>query len=217
MMMLATISFDEPDEKAACRRALEAAVEASINLKSRNLERDAAGLPFADVDIALCDGEVLYGNVGAADRLDFTVIGPAVNEVVRMEKLCEPLNRQILFSSRFADAAVRRIKLAMASSFLDQREYRITYARLAAAAEPSLAVRVQRRFAGLGLRDATDDGPQSIGWNSGRRGGQGDRPAVPRGPNGFCGAGGQGLKRPSPFRRRARPDGVRLGRASLSS
>ncbi len=82
--MLATISFDEPDEKVACRRALDAAVEASSNLKARNLEREAAGLPFADVDIALHVGEVLYGNVGAVDRLDFTVIGPAVNEVVRM-------------------------------------------------------------------------------------------------------------------------------------
>ena len=100
-----TISFDEPDERAACRRALDAAVEASANLKARNSERDAVGLPFADVDIALHVGEVLYGNVGAADRLDFTVIGPAVNEVVRMEKLCEPLSRQILFSSRFAEAA----------------------------------------------------------------------------------------------------------------
>src|SRR5271165_3133608 len=103
--MLATISFDEPDEKVACRRALDAAVEASSNLKARNLEREAAGLPFADVDIALHVGEVLYGNVGAADRLVFTVIGPAVNEVVRIEKLCERLNRQILFSSRFAEAA----------------------------------------------------------------------------------------------------------------
>ena len=45
---------------------------------------------------------MLYGNVGAVDRLDFTVIGPAVNEVARMEKLCEPLSQQILFSSRFA-------------------------------------------------------------------------------------------------------------------
>ena len=105
--MLATISFDEPDEKVACRRALDAAVEASSNLKARNLEREAAGLPFADVDIALHVGEVLYGNVGAADRLDFTVIGPAVNEVVRIEKRCERLNRQILFSSRFAEAAGR--------------------------------------------------------------------------------------------------------------
>ncbi len=105
--MLATISFDEPDEKVACRRGLDAAVEAASNLKARNLEREAAGLPFADVDIALHVGEVLYGNVGAADRLDFTVIGPAVNEVVRIEKLCERLNRQILFSSRFAEAAGR--------------------------------------------------------------------------------------------------------------
>src|SRR5271170_6542411 len=62
--MLATISFDEPDERAACRRALDAAVEASANLKVSNSERDAAGLPFADVDIALHVGEVLYGNVG---------------------------------------------------------------------------------------------------------------------------------------------------------
>ena len=83
------------------------AVEASANLKVRNLEREAADLPFADVDIALHVGEVLYGNVGAVDRLDFTVIGPTVNEVVRMEKLCEPLGQQILFSSRFAEAAGR--------------------------------------------------------------------------------------------------------------
>ena len=76
-------------------------------LRSHTEEREAAGLPFADVDIALHVGEVLYGNVGAADRLDFTVIGPAVNEVVRIEKLCERLNRQILFSSRFAEAAGR--------------------------------------------------------------------------------------------------------------
>jgi len=76
-------------------------------VKIRNLEREAAHVPFADVDIALHVGEVLYGNVGAVDRLDFTVIGPAVNEVVRMEKLCEPLGQQILFSSRFAEAAGR--------------------------------------------------------------------------------------------------------------
>src|ERR1700734_3282084 len=105
--LLATISFDEPDEKATCRRALDAAVEASTKVKIRNLEREAAHVPFADVDIALHVGEVLYGNVGAVDRLDFTVIGPAVNEVVRMAKLCEPLGQPILFSSRFAEAAGR--------------------------------------------------------------------------------------------------------------
>ena len=82
-------------------------------MKTRNLEREAADLPFADVDIALHVGEVLYGNVGAVDRLDLTVIGPAVNEAVRMEKLCEPLGQQILFSSQFAEAAGRTVPTAV--------------------------------------------------------------------------------------------------------
>ena len=56
-------------------------------------------------DIALHLGEVLYGNVGAADRLDFTVIGPAVNEAARIERLCDDLGRNILASQRFARAA----------------------------------------------------------------------------------------------------------------
>jgi adenylate cyclase len=47
---------------------------------------------------------VLYGNVGAADRLDFTVIGPAVNEVARIETLCEPLGRSVLVSAELAAA-----------------------------------------------------------------------------------------------------------------
>jgi len=46
----------------------------------------------------------LYGNVGAIDRLDFTVIGPAVNEVARIEVLCEPLGRNLLVSAEFAEA-----------------------------------------------------------------------------------------------------------------
>jgi adenylate cyclase len=51
-------------------------------------------------------GEVLYVNVGATNRLDFTVIGPAVNEAARIEALCEPLARSILVSPEFAAAAV---------------------------------------------------------------------------------------------------------------
>ena len=46
----------------------------------------------------------MYGNVGAADRLDFTVIGPAVNEVARIETLCEPLGRNVLVSAELAAA-----------------------------------------------------------------------------------------------------------------
>jgi adenylate cyclase len=70
-----------------------------------NGARSEAGKPIAEVDLALHIGEVLYGNVGAADRLDFTVIGRAVNEAARIETLCEPLGRKVLVSAEFAAAA----------------------------------------------------------------------------------------------------------------
>ena len=100
--MLATLSFAEADRAETCRRALDAAVEAMRALAALNEARAAAGLPAVTVDIALHVGEVLYGNVGAIDRLDFTAIGPAVNEVARIEALCEPLGRPVLFSAEFA-------------------------------------------------------------------------------------------------------------------
>jgi adenylate cyclase len=103
--MLATFSFDETDRAATCRRALDAAIDAMQNLDALNMARAAAGVPIAAVDLALHIGEVLYGNVGATDRLDFTVIGPGVNEATRIEALCEPLGRPLLFSSEFAAAA----------------------------------------------------------------------------------------------------------------
>ena len=84
------------DRAETCRRALDAAAEAMQGLAALNAARVAAGQPVAAVDLALHVGEVLYGNVGAADRLDFTVIGPAVNEVARIEALCEPLDRALL-------------------------------------------------------------------------------------------------------------------------
>ncbi len=102
--MLATLSFAETDRAATCRRALDAAAEATRGLRALNMARAEAGLPAVAVDLALHVGEVLYGNVGAADRLDFTVIGPAVNEVARIEALCEPLDRPVLISAEFAAA-----------------------------------------------------------------------------------------------------------------
>ena len=102
--MLATLPFVETDRAATCRRALDAAVEAMHALNALNVKRRAAGLPAATVDLALHVGEVLYGNVGAADRLDFTVVGPAVNEVARIEAWCEPLDRALLISAEFAAA-----------------------------------------------------------------------------------------------------------------
>ena len=76
-----------------------------------NLVRRSSGKPIAAVDLALHLGEVLYGNVGAVDRLDFTVIGPAVNEVARIETLCEPLKQKVLISAELAAAIGDRRRL----------------------------------------------------------------------------------------------------------
>jgi adenylate cyclase len=74
-------------------------------LDALNAARAGAGKPVAAVDLALHLGEVLYGNVGAADRIDFTIIGPAVNEVARIETLCETLGRKVLVSAALAAAS----------------------------------------------------------------------------------------------------------------
>ena len=61
--------------------------------------------PEIDFGISLHIGDVLYGNIGAPDRLDFTVIGPAVNLVTRIESLCAELGEPILLSGAFVEAA----------------------------------------------------------------------------------------------------------------
>jgi adenylate cyclase len=52
--------------------------------------------------LALHLGEVLYGNIGSGDRLDFTCIGPAVNLAARLEKLAARLGRSVVASAEFA-------------------------------------------------------------------------------------------------------------------
>jgi len=109
--ILVSFPFDDSNRAETCRQALEAADEAMAALDRVNAARGAAGKPTAAVDLALHLGEVLYGNVGAVDRLDFTVIGPAVNEVARMEALCEPLGRNVLVSAEFAAALGDGVRL----------------------------------------------------------------------------------------------------------
>ena len=109
--MLATFPFVDGARDATCDRALDAAVEAMAAVDQLNGTRRAAGKPVAAVDLALHLGEVLYGNVGAADRLDFTVIGPAVNEVARIETLCEPLGAKVLVSAELAAAVTHNRRL----------------------------------------------------------------------------------------------------------
>jgi adenylate cyclase len=103
--MLAIFPLPAETQANTCRDAIEAAREAMHTLDRVNRARVEASKTVAEVDLALHIGEVLYGNVGAADRLDFTVIGPAVNEAARIETLCEPLGRKVLVSAEFAAAA----------------------------------------------------------------------------------------------------------------
>jgi adenylate cyclase len=70
-----------------------------------NRRRSAAGLPVTETHVALHLGELLYGNLGSARRLDFTVLGPAVNEAARIEALCGSLEQPIIVSWAFAEAA----------------------------------------------------------------------------------------------------------------
>ena len=109
--MLASFAFVDATRDETCGHALNAATEAMHDLDRLNADRARIGKPVAVVDLALHLGEVLYGNVGAVDRLDFTVIGPAVNEVARIEKLCEPLGRRVLVSAELAAATRDRARL----------------------------------------------------------------------------------------------------------
>ena len=104
--LLATFDTDAHEADGLCSQALSAANDAVARVRALNEARQASDWPAMEVDIALHLGDVLYGNVGAADRLDFTVIGPAVNEASRIESLCTPLGHNILISEAFAKTAL---------------------------------------------------------------------------------------------------------------
>lgn len=93
------------DAGAAARAALAAAHDAEAAFDRLNHTRRAAGEAPLRFGLAMHIGDVFYGNIGAPDRLDFTVIGPAVNLVARIEALNKPLGRTMLASAEFAAAA----------------------------------------------------------------------------------------------------------------
>jgi adenylate cyclase len=98
------IDRDEEVEEI-CQRALDAADLARANMRLLNRRRGREGKPALDFGIALHIGDAMYGNVGAHDRLDFTVIGPAVNKCARLETLAGELGERIVCSAEFAEAA----------------------------------------------------------------------------------------------------------------
>ena len=75
-----------------------------------NTRRGGDGRPVTSAHVGLHVGEVFYGNIGSEDRLDFTVVGPAVNEVSRIASMCRSVDRELLASADFCtglDAAGR--------------------------------------------------------------------------------------------------------------
>ena len=107
--LLAIFATDADGKRASAQAALEAGEEALARLESLNRVRQQAGRALIRVGIGLHVGTVYYGNVGAADRLDFTAIGPAVNLVCRLESLTKRLDRPMLLSRDFSKLCGRTL------------------------------------------------------------------------------------------------------------
>ena len=93
------------DARAAASRALAAARDAEHRLSRTNERLAEVGAVPVEFGLGLHVGEVMYGNIGVPERLEFSVIGPAANEVARIEDLTKALGRRVLLSAAFADAA----------------------------------------------------------------------------------------------------------------
>lgn len=100
---LAIFATEDPGE--ACHAALAAEALTRRRVAALNARRAADGMPVTEVYLGLHIGAVFYGNVGSRDRLDFTVVGPAVNEVSRIAAMCRSAESDLLVSSAFAAAA----------------------------------------------------------------------------------------------------------------
>ena len=110
---LAVFPMSDSEDRpcAICGSALDAAEHALALNRELNDRRRRIGLPGLEVDLVLHFGHVVYGNVGTSRRLDFTVIGRAVNEASRIEELCDEVGRSILVSDSFAERCGRPLEL----------------------------------------------------------------------------------------------------------
>jgi adenylate cyclase len=93
----------------ACDAALHAVGAARAGMAHLNATRGQEGLPPLKFGVALHLGDMMWGNVGTADRLDFTAIGPAVNLVSRLQGLCRPLGRSVLVTGAVAEATTTKL------------------------------------------------------------------------------------------------------------
>jgi adenylate cyclase len=101
--MLAIFTVPTPEARAATASSAAGAAATAVDaMRVLNRIRAAEGEPAVRFGLALHLGDVMFGNIGASRRLDFTVIGPAVNYAARLEKLCSPLDRAVLLSAAMA-------------------------------------------------------------------------------------------------------------------
>ena len=96
---------DGDDARVAAERALAAARDAESRLARANEGLAAEGEEPIEFGLGLHVGDVMYGNIGVPERLEFSVIGPAANEVARIEDLTKTLGRRVLVSEAFAAVA----------------------------------------------------------------------------------------------------------------
>ena len=106
--VLAIFHVDGIDGRTrAARAALAAAHDADRRLAEVNARRKEFGEQSLDFGLALHVGELMFGNIGVPERVDFSFIGPAANEVARLESLTKELGRRIVVSKAFADLLPR--------------------------------------------------------------------------------------------------------------
>ena len=96
--------FPAEERGKACAAAIAAATGARERVAALNQRRSAESLPVTEMYLGLHIGEVFFGNVGSPDRLDFTVVGPAVNEASRIAAMCRSVDQPLLLSAAFAAA-----------------------------------------------------------------------------------------------------------------
>jgi adenylate cyclase len=95
--------FTAENRMHACNAALSAAIAARQGVAELKKRRMAEDKPVTDMYLGLHVGKVFYGNVGSRERLDFTVLGPAVNEASRIAAMCRSVDQPVLMSAAFAN------------------------------------------------------------------------------------------------------------------
>ena len=106
--LLAIFPLHEPQACASLLHAVTEARRAMVALNERNAATGRAPLNYG---IGVHVGDVMYGNIGSSTRLDFTVIGPAVNMASRLEALTKQLGRPVLLSRAFAELVETQFEL----------------------------------------------------------------------------------------------------------